>query len=88
MIVWLKRWVWPKTFRRRFLAAMLFHQPLLFLVSLAVGWVKQLPLPVTMLEVWVWLFTTGTVVSLGQAAIARPGASWWKPLVSADLSEQ
>lgn len=46
-----KKWVWPRTFGRRFTFAMSVYQPVGFVASLLVGWFKQLPLAVTMLHV-------------------------------------
>ncbi|MDO5083485.1 MAG: hypothetical protein Q4D89_08795 [Arachnia propionica] len=66
---------------------MAIHQPLAFLSSMLVGWVKQLPLAVTMLEVWLWAFVIATVTSVGQAAAARPGVSFWEPLFGTSPSD-
>ena len=77
-------WAWPETFGRRFFFAMAIYQPVGFIASLLVGWAKHLPLAATMLEIWVWVFVIGTIISLGQAGLARPGASFWRPLLGAD----
>ena len=76
-----KKWVWPQTFGRRFAFAMSVYQPVGFVASLLVGWFKQLPLAVTMLHVWLWVFV------MGQAALARPGASFWKPLIPVEETD-
>ena len=82
-----KKWVWPRTFGRRFTFAMSVYQPVGFVASLLVGWFQQLPLAVTMLHVWLWVFVICTVISVGQAALARPGASFWKPLIPVEETD-
>ncbi len=82
-----KKWVWPQTFGRRFAFAMSVYQPVGFVASLLVGWFKQLLLAVTMLHVWLWVFVICTVISVGQAALARPGASFWKPLIPVEETD-
>lgn len=75
------RLVWPDTFWRRFAFAMGLYQPVIFVTSLIVGLVKQLSIPATMLEVWLWAFVIGLVVSIFQAALAKAGASFWRPIL-------
>ncbi|RRD50063.1 hypothetical protein [Arachnia propionica] len=79
--------VWPETFGRRFMFATAVYQPAAFISSLLVGWFKQLPLAVTMLEVWLLAFIIALVISLAQAAAARPGVSVWKPLLPVSEEE-
>ena len=68
-----KKWVWPQTFGRRFAFAMSVYQPVGFVASL--------------LHVWLWVFVICTVISVGQAALARPGASFWKPLIPVEETD-
>ena len=82
-----KKWVWPRTFGRRFTFAMSVYQPVGFVASLLVGWFKQLPLAVTMLHVWLWALVICLTISLLQAALARPGASFWKPLIPVEETD-
>lgn len=72
---------WPDNFVRRFGLAMAVYQPVLFVTSIVVGWVRQLSIPETMLAVWVWAFVIGLVISLMQAATGKPGESIWKSTV-------
>ena len=84
MASWLEHLTWPESFWKRFAFAMSVYQPVLFVTSVVVGFAKGLSIAVTMLEVWLWAFVIGLVVSLVQAAVARPGASFWRPVLTGE----
>ena len=83
---WLTGLVWPHTYGRRFWLATAICQPVLLLVAVMLGWAQQLPLAVTMADIWAIVAVVGLGFAIVLAAACTPGISVWKPLwaVSAD----